>query len=103
MAPHCFFFLQTLLNLYKQTIEAVKEIPDTATYKKNVENITNYRLGVVQETEDTVKIEKVLNLGQIQEVIEQAEDELELIPRMIAWKPWEVQDGHKPVVIDVLD
>lgn len=95
--------VQTLTDLYKRTLDAVKSIPETATYRLNVEKITNYRMGIVNENEDITKIESTLNVGQIQEVIEQAEDELELIPHMVEWKPWEMKEGEKPVVIDVLD
>ncbi|CAN8067869.1 unnamed protein product [Agarophyton chilense] len=93
----------TLVKLYKQTLDAVNEIPETAKYRANVEKITNYRMGIISENQDINKIEKTLNVGQIEEVIEQAEDELQLIPRMIEWKPWEMKDGEKPVVITVID
>lgn len=90
-------------ELYQKTLEAVKEFPDTAAYRSNVEKITNYRLSVVNDNEDIDKIESILNVGQIQEVIEQAEDELELIPHMAEWKPWQLHDDEKPVNIEVLD
>lgn len=95
--------MQTLRELYKRTLDAVKSIPETATYRVNVEKITNYRMGIVKENEDIAKIENALSVGQIQEVIEQAEDELELIPHMVEWKPWEMKEGEKPVVINVVD
>lgn len=81
----------------------MKDLPKSAAYRTNVEKITNYRLGVVSENEDTEKIEAILNIGQVQEIIEQAENELELIPHMADWKPWEMQDGKKPVVIEIVD
>lgn len=79
------------------------DIPQSAAYRANVEKITNYRLGVVDEHEDIEKIEATLNIGQVQEIIEQAENELELIPHMVDWKPWEMQDGKKPAVIEVIN
>lgn len=81
----------------------MKDLPESAAYRTNVEKITNYRLGVVSENEDIEKIEAMLNIGQVQEIIEQAENELELIPRMADWKPWEMQDGKKPAVIEIVD
>lgn len=59
-------------------------------------------MGVVNATEDVEAIEETLNVGQIPEIIEQAEDELELISHMSQWKPWET-DGKKPPAIEVLE
>lgn len=95
--------MQALKELYSKTLEAVKDLPEDAAYRVNAEKITNYRLGVVSENEDMEKIESTLNIGQVQEIIEQAENELELIPHMADWKPWEMQDGKKPAVIQVVD
>lgn len=58
---------------------------------------------MVSENEDISKIEETLNIGQVQEIIEQAENELELIPHMGDWKPWEMKAGKKPAVINVID
>lgn len=90
-------------ELYSKTLEAVKDLPEDAAYRVNVEKITNYRLGVVSENENVEKIEATLNIGQVQEVIEQAENELELIPHMAEWAPWEMPEGKKPAVIQVTD
>lgn len=92
-----------MIDLYKQTLEAVKDISEDAVYHVNVEKITNYRLGVVSENEDTEKIEATLNIGQIAEIIEQAENELELIPHMAEWKPWQMGSGQKPAVIEIIN
>lgn len=94
---------QTLTDLYSKTLEAVAEMPESAAYRVNVEKITNYRMGVVKDTEDIESIEQKLNVGQIQEIIEQAENELELIPHMADWKPWEMKEGKTQAVIDVVD
>lgn len=93
---------KVLIGLYEKTLEAVKQIPDSAAYRANVEKITEYRLEIVNGTEDIDEIETTLNVGQLPEIIEQAEDELELIPYMAQWKPWE-KDGTKPAVIEIVD
>lgn len=79
------------------------EIPEDAAYRVNVEKITNHRLSVVENTEDIDKIEAILNIGQISEIIEQAENELELIPHMAQWKPWQMEPSSEPAVIKVID
>lgn len=76
-------------------------MPEDAAYRVNVEKITKYRLEVVNKNEDPDKIEQILNVGQMPEIIEQAQDELDLIPYMANWKPWET-DGKKPATIEVV-
>lgn len=85
-----------------KTLDAIKQIPEAAAYRANVEKITNYRLDVVNGTEDVEKIEATLNVGQMPEIIEQAQDELELIPYMAEWRPWKT-DGSKPVTIEIVE
>ncbi|KAJ0402730.1 hypothetical protein P43SY_007872 [Pythium insidiosum] len=64
-------------------------LPEGIAYRKAVEQITNYRLKVVMENEDEDTIEKVINCGQLEELIEQAEDELSVIPMYLEHKLWE--------------
>lgn len=90
-------------ELYEKTLEAVKEIPEDAAYRVNVEKVIKYRMKVVKGTEDTELIEGTLDIGQMPEIIEQAQDELELIPFMMQWKPWEPTSNNKPVVIEVVE
>eukprot|EP00275_Glaucocystis_incrassata_P000411 EC119099.1.p1 GENE.EC119099.1~~EC119099.1.p1 ORF type:complete len:122 (+),score=15.29 EC119099.1:91-456(+) len=71
-------------------LEAVKVIPESAIYRVNVEQIYKYRLIVAEEESDRNRIEERINCGKIEQLILQANDELELIPKMAEWKPWEV-------------
>lgn len=95
----------TLKGLYKDMLAAISELPETAAYRRNVQTIAEYRLGVVESEEEIKVIEDRLGVGYIEEVIEQAQDELELIPHMKKWAPWESKDGSTPtkVNIEVLD
>lgn len=90
-------------NLYQQTISAVSDLPEDAAYRRNVTAIAEYRMGVVESTTDIEDIEKQLGVGQIEEVIEQANDELELIPYMAKWQPWATEAGASPAKIEVID
>ena len=58
--------------------------------------------GQVVEGLDVVRvIEKRIACGQVEELIEDAQCELELIPKMTEWKPWEVpEDYHCEIIED---
>ena len=44
-------------------------------------------------------LEKKIGEGQLEELIEEAKDELELIPKMAEWKPWVVPKDAPPLEI----
>jgi len=60
----------------------LQEIPQDAVYRQNVEKLTKHRLKVCEEEQDWPQIEERIQNGQIEELIAQAKDELELIPKM---------------------
>lgn len=75
-------FREVLIGLYRKTLEEVKIIPESAGYRDTVERTTRYRLRVVEENHDHEVIEREIDAGIVEELIEQANDELELIPEM---------------------
>ena len=66
-----------------------QKIPANTEYRKNVEAFTNYRRNIVKQNEDVgsedvdnaqIKtIEKLIGCGQVEELVQQAKDELSLI------------------------
>ncbi|TMW69345.1 hypothetical protein Poli38472_001501 [Pythium oligandrum] len=78
-----------LIAIYQKTLKEVQVLPDGIAYRSAVEKITNYRLKVVLDNEDEDVIEKEINCGQLEELIEQAEDELSVIPVYLENKLWE--------------
>merc|ERR1712183_1033596 len=58
---------QTLVSLYTKTLAAVAGIPTTSPYREQVQAITEERLDLVN----------------------QAQDELSLVEKMVEWKSWE--------------
>uniref|UniRef100_A0A8C8SMR1 NADH dehydrogenase [ubiquinone] 1 alpha subcomplex subunit 5 n=1 Tax=Pelusios castaneus TaxID=367368 RepID=A0A8C8SMR1_9SAUR len=80
---------ERLRILYTKTLGALQEMPKDAAYRKYTEPMVNERLNLVQTEPDTQKLEDKINSGQIEEVMKQAESELQLARKMVQWKPWE--------------
>lgn len=74
---------EVLIGLYSKTLEEIKAVPEDEGYRKAVESFTRHRLTVCQEEEDWENIEKKLGCGQVEELIEEAQDELTLIGKMV--------------------
>eukprot|EP00897_Mesotaenium_endlicherianum_P008870 jgi/Mesen1/8010/ME000425S07205 len=94
---------EVLIGLYRDTLKAVQVIPQEAVYRQNVEKLTQHRLKVCEEEQEWDAIEKKISCGQVEELIVQAKDELELIPKMSEWKPWDVPEGYKVEVVEEAD
>ncbi|KAH9309260.1 hypothetical protein KI387_037171 [Taxus chinensis] len=91
---------QVLISLYNKTLKEVQIIPPNVPYRKHVEAFTNHRLKVCQEEQDWEIIEKRIACGQVEELIEDANSELTLIPKMAEWKPWEVPDDYQCEIVE---
>ena len=46
-----------------------------------------------------MEVEKQISEGQLEELIEEAKDELDLIPKMAEWKPWVIPQDAPPLEI----
>ncbi|PNS96957.1 hypothetical protein POPTR_017G149100v4 [Populus trichocarpa] len=89
-----------LINLYTKTLKEIKAVPEDEGYRKAVETFTKHRLTVCEEEEEWEKIEERIGCGQVEELIEEAQDELKLIGKMIEWDPWGVPDDHECEIIE---
>ncbi|KAK9103744.1 hypothetical protein Sjap_020998 [Stephania japonica] len=74
---------EVLISLYTKTLHEIKAVPEDEGYRKAVESFTRHRLKACEEEEDWELIEKRLGCGQVEELIEEARDELTLIGKMI--------------------
>jgi hypothetical protein len=68
-----------LIAMYEQTLLKVSGIPAGVPYRESVEQITRHRLTVCQANESEDAIEELVDCGQLEELLEQAQDELTLI------------------------
>lgn len=84
-----------LEDLYGQILTALEQVPKEAGYRVLVEATTKDRLRIVQEGKTYEEIEEKIGTGLVEELIEQAQDELKLIPDIVAWKPWLIQAAPK--------
>ncbi|KAM1052432.1 hypothetical protein ACFX13_000019 [Malus domestica] len=91
---------EVLIELYSKTLKEVQAVPKDEGYRKAVESFTHHRLNVCREEEDWDAIEKKLGCDQVEELIEEARDELTLIGKMIEWDPWAVHDDYECEVIE---
>ncbi|XP_072257678.1 NADH dehydrogenase [ubiquinone] 1 alpha subcomplex subunit 5 [Pyxicephalus adspersus] len=80
---------ERLKILYTKIISVLQTIPNDAAYRKYTEQIVNERYNLVKTETNVETLEKKINSGQIEEVIQQAENELFLARKMTEWKPWE--------------
>lgn len=74
---------EVLIGLYNKTLTEIQKVPEDEGYRKAVESFTRHRLKACQEEEDWEAIENRLGCGQVEELIEEAQDELKLISHMI--------------------
>ncbi|KAL6503905.1 hypothetical protein OROGR_025828 [Orobanche gracilis] len=91
---------EVLIGLYTKTLEEIKSVPEDEGYRKAVESFTRHRLNVCQEEKEWEAIEKKIGCGQVEELIEEAQDELKLIGHMNEWKPWDIPDDYECEVIE---
>ncbi|GFP91344.1 probable NADH dehydrogenase [ubiquinone] 1 alpha subcomplex subunit 5 mitochondrial [Phtheirospermum japonicum] len=91
---------EVLIGLYTKTLEEIKSVPEDEGYRKAVESFTRHRLKVCQEEQDWEAIEKKVGCGQVEELIEEAQDELKLIGHLNEWNPWGVDDDYECEVIE---
>ena len=68
-----------LKELYIQTLEFLKDIPEDAGYRIVVEEMTRFRLKVVENLTDHSEIEKKIGYGQMEDLIDAAKQEITLI------------------------
>lgn len=79
-----------LIEIYKSTLNYLDDqFPAESVYKKSTSNFTKKRLEIVEEHQEIDKIESAIGNGLIEELLIQANDELELAKKMVQWKAWE--------------
>lgn len=77
-----------LMKLYYLALQELKDIPDVYGYKFLSQEMTRFRMSVVDENLSVRAIEDKIASGLIEELIFQAHNEIKLLKIMKSWKPW---------------
>lgn len=79
-----------LVTLYNRTLDVLKQkFPEHAVYRIATEGFTKERLAVVEQNEVIEDIEQKIGAGLIEELVVQANEELELAEELAKLKCWE--------------
>jgi len=92
-----------LVSLYTKMLAELEGVPASSSYRIAVEGMTKERLAVIEGSDDLAAIEATIGCGQVEQLIEQAEDELALIPTLIAARAFDPYDGSpaEDVLVDL--
>lgn len=83
---------------YTALLQKAQLMPPTAQYRINIEKICNHRIkAATQFPDDPEKVEDLCNCGQVEELVQQADDEMEVMEMYLKNKWWE---QVKPVDVD---
>jgi len=80
-----------LISIYNNTIEKAKSYENVG-YNRLIIRLCKFRMNIVKTARTISDVEKQIRCGQIEELIDQAEDELELLVELNEHtdpKPWE--------------
>lgn len=67
-------------------------MPADAGYRLSLEKMARERLALLQGPDEQLELERKLKV-QLEELVEELNDELSLLPSFLALKPWEGQEG----------
>ena len=96
-----------LMKLYYLALQELKDMPDCYGYKFLCQELTRYRMKIVDETMSIREIEDKIACGLVEELIYQAHNEVKLLRLMKSWKPWEFLHTRdyddKEALVDMLN
>ena len=68
-----------LMKLYYMAMQEYKHLPDSYSYKHVSEELTKYRMEVVDQTKNVKEIEQTIAGGMVEDLVMQAHNELKLL------------------------
>lgn len=78
--------LPALKSVYTATLSSLSSLPSTSVYRQATEALTKHRLSAVESASgDYKKVESAIG-SQVEQMLEEAEGEKELVSKMVEWK-----------------
>jgi len=85
---------QTLLDRMEAS-----DMPETAQYRIDVTKWCNYVIKAAKENpEDPEAVEELVNMGQVEELIEMADDEMIALETYLKCRMWELVEASNPKI-----
>ena len=85
-----------IIVFFSKNLRALAKMPVDYPYRKHTESLINERVAAMKESSTIEEAEKRIGMGQIEEVIIQAENELMLAMNILEWKAWEPLSEQAP-------
>uniref|UniRef100_A0A6U1QVV9 Uncharacterized protein n=1 Tax=Cyclophora tenuis TaxID=216820 RepID=A0A6U1QVV9_CYCTE len=80
---------------------AASDMPESAFYRSTLEKLCRYRIQAAQENpDDPEKVEEICNCGQVEELVLQADDEMEVLQMYIRNRWWEEVEQDVDILYD---
>ena len=77
---------------------AASDMPEEAQYRRDVEAICRYRIDACRQyPDDPDKVEELCNCGQVEELLQQADDEMEVLNMYLRERWWEKLNPNAPI------
>jgi len=92
---------EELIKLYNQLLRDLELLPENTMWRQLLEKITRYRLKIVEQEDDWLKVEELIKGGPVELLIQQAKHDIDNVPRLLRLKPWDYDtDTHAvPIII----
>ena len=83
---------------------ATTKLPTHSVYRQGVEATIQHRLKILETVKDdeVSKVEQEIGAGQVEELVESAKDELQLIDMMAELKPYVLSSGRAMFSLETL-
>jgi NADH dehydrogenase (ubiquinone) 1 alpha subcomplex subunit 5 len=79
--------LPVLTQTYKSTLSVLSQIPAESVYRQATEAILKQRVAIIEKANGDVEaVEREMDAGQIEQVLQVAKDEQTLAGKMMEWK-----------------